>query len=157
MDKRRLLGTGCIVVGALNILNFWAPVPVPTVGPSALVLGALLVGLGFYLRAPRDGGGQVEWGRLVKLLHRDRADNLPGGQPSAAAQTDPLLVVRVLRYAEEAGGKVSVARTAMRLDIALDKAQAALDECVLKGAAYMNVDEESGITHYCFPEFLPGG
>jgi hypothetical protein len=43
----------------------------------------------------------------------------------------------------------------MRLNVPLDEAQAALDECAIKSAAYISIDEATGISSYCFPEFMP--
>jgi hypothetical protein len=153
MSRRSIAGTICIVIGVLSILNFWAPVPVPTVGPSAFISGGLLILLGLFLRMPRDGSGRIEWGRLAGLL---RASG--GGTGAKAAPpriADPLLTVKVLRLASESKGKLSVSQAAMNLDVPLDTAQAALDECALKGVAYIDIDNDTGISSYCFPEFLP--
>lgn len=142
MELRRIAGLGCIAFGALNILNFWSPVPVPTVGLSAFVAGAAFIGIGCWLGLPRDESGRVRLGRY--------------GRPGLAKKPlDPLLAVRVLRLAEEAGGRLTVSVAAMRLDVPLDQAQDALDECVVKGAARLEVDEASGMAEYRFPEFLP--
>ncbi len=153
MDKRKIAGTGCIALGVLSILNFWAPVPVPTVGPSAFISGGLLILLGLFLRTPRDGSGRIEWGRLAGLLRPS------GGAAKAKAAlgrpADPLLTVKVLRLAAESKGRLTVSQAAMSLDVPLDAAQAALDECALKGMAYIDVHGETGISTYCFPEFLP--
>jgi len=142
MELRRLVGLGCIAFGALNILNFWSPVPVPTMGLSAFIAGAAFVGLGCWLRLPRDEAGRV---RLGRGRTTSRSSSAP----------DPLLAIRVLRLAEEAKGRLTVSLAAMRLDVPLDQAQDALDECVVKGAARLDIDEASGMAEYRFPEFLP--
>ncbi len=153
MNKRNFAGIGFIALGVLSILNFWAPVPVPTVGPSAFISGGLMILLGLFLRAPRDGSGRIEWGRFVGLLRSS------GGAPKAKAAlerpVDPLLTVKVLRLAAQSKGRLTVSHTAMSLDVPLDAAQAALDECALKGVAYIDVNGETGISSYCYPEFLP--
>jgi len=151
MKIRKIVGIGCVAFGALNILNFWAPVPVPTVGPSAFIVGALFIGFGVFLQIPRGDSGRIEWGRLANLL---RVEGRPNGRASIGA-ADPLLAVRALRLAAESKGVLTVSQTAMRLDVSLDAAQAALDECAMKGAAYIEVDGETGIPGYYFPEFLP--
>jgi hypothetical protein len=151
MKIRKIAGMGCIAFGTLNILNFMAPVPVPTVGPSAFIAGALFIGLGVFLQLPRSDSGRIEWGRLGRLLRPDGA----AGARAAQGTLDPLLSVRALRLASESKGVLTVSQTAMKLNVSLDDAQAALDECAIKGAAYINVDGESGLPRYCFPEFMP--
>jgi len=151
MNIRKIAGIGCIAFGALNILNFWAPVPIPTVGASAFIAGAIFIGLGIFLRAPRSDSGRVEWGRFANLSRNDAGAN--GKAVSGAA--DPLLSVKALRLAAESRGVLTVSLVAMKLNVPLDTAQAALDECAIKGAAYINIDGETGIPRYCFPEFMP--
>jgi hypothetical protein len=153
MNKRAIAGTGCIVIGVLSILNFWAPVPVPTVGASAFISGGLFILLGLFLRMPRDGSGRIEWGRLAGLLRASGGGKEAKASPPRIA--DPLLTVKVLRLASESQGRLSVSQVAIRLNVPLDAAQAALDECALKGVAYIDVNDDTGISSYCFPEFLP--
>ena len=151
MTIRKIAGMGCIAFGALNILNFMAPVPVPTVGASAFIAGAAFIGLGVFLQLPRGDSGRIEWSRLGKLLRPGSAAGTTAGDRTG----DPLLSVRALRLASESKGVLTVSQTAMKLNVPLDEAQAALDECAVKGAAYINVDGETGIPRYCFPEFMP--
>lgn len=144
MNIRRLAGAGLIGLGVANILNFWAPVPVPTVGPSAFIIGGLLVLGGFYLRLPQGSSGRIAWDRLFGAARLGAARPKP---------VDPMLAVRVLKLASESGGSLTVSQAAIKLNVALDDAQAALDECAVKGTAYIQVDEATGIPAYKFPEF----
>jgi hypothetical protein len=164
MRIRQFFGNFLIAIGALNILNFWAPRPIPTVGPSAFIVGGILIVSGFLLRAPRDGSGRIRWDSLAAVFRAStrRRDPLPKAKPFAktndeASWIDPLLAVRVLRLASEHGGKLTVAQTAMELDVSLDAAETALDECSRKGGAYMDADPKSGIPAYRFPEFEKEG
>jgi len=147
MNIRRLAGAGLIGLGVANILNFWAPVPVPTVGPSAFIIGGLLVLGGFYLRLPQGSSGRIVWDRLFGAARLGAARPKP---------VDPMLAVRVLKLASESGGSLTVSQAAIKLNVALDDAQAALDECAVKGTAYIQVDEATGIPAYKFPEFYKG-
>lgn len=153
MKMRNAIGNVLAAFGALNILNFWAPRPLPTVGPSAFIVGGFFIALGLWVRAPRDGSGRIQWGRLAALVKPDsgRPEKIRG----ASAPADPLLAVRTLRLASENGGSLTVAQAAMKLDVGLDAAQAALDECASKGTAYIDVDDGTGVASYRFPEFLP--
>lgn len=147
MDIRRLVGAGLIGLGVANILNFWAPAPVPTFGPSAFIMGGLLIGAGLLLRAPRGESGRIAWDRLFGIARLGAARPKP---------VDPMLAVRILKLASESGGSLSVSQAAIKLNVALDDAQAALDECAVKGTAYIQVDEATGIPAYRFPEFYKG-
>ncbi len=148
MNIRKIAGIGCIAFGAMNILNFWAPVPIPTVGFSAFIVGAVFIGLGLFIQMPRGASGRIEWDRLAGLF---RLGGTSGGTPTV----DPLLSVRALRLAAESKGELTVSQTAMKLNVPIDDAQAALDECARKGTAYIEVDGETGLARYCFPEFKP--
>ncbi len=68
---------------------------------------------------------------------------------------EPLLPVKALKLAQSKSGVLTVSAVAMALEIGLDQAQAALDELVRKGAATVDVDVDTGIATYRFPEFLP--
>ncbi|HAE21519.1 MAG TPA: hypothetical protein DCG47_04230 [Spirochaetaceae bacterium] len=153
MNKRNVAGIGCIALGVLSILNFWAPVPMPTVGPSAFISGGLLILLGLFLRMPRGPSGRVEWSRFAALLRS--GDDAPKPKAALSRPADPLLTVKVLRLAADSKGRLTVSHTAMGLDVPLDLAQAHLDECALKAVAYIDINDDTGISSYCFPEFLP--
>jgi hypothetical protein len=151
MNLRRFFGNVLIVLGALNILDFASPRPIPTVGPSAFIVGGVLIGFGFFLRAERDASGKIQWGRLKTLLNANAGTAKKKTEDGQAR--DPMLAVRTLRLASERGGKLTVAQAAMELDVPIDSAEAALDECTSKGSAFIDVDRETGIASYHFPEF----
>ncbi len=160
MKIRQFFGNFLIAIGALNIINFWAPRPIPTVGLSAFIVGGILIALGFLVKAPRDGNGRIKWDALAAIFKASRKSDAPVAKIKPAAKTndeaawiDPLLEVRVLRLASEHGGRLSVAQTAMELDVSLDAAEGALDECSRKGGAYLETDGKTGIPCYRFPEF----
>lgn len=156
MNIRRLFGNSLIVLGILNIANFFAPQPIPTVGISAFIVGGLLIGAGAVLKLSSSPGG-IQWRRLGGLL-RGNANNGTrrgtNGNGKTAPSIDPLLAVKVLRLAEQRGGTLTVTQTAMELDISLDDAQEALDECARKGGADMEINPDTGVSVYRFPEFL---
>lgn len=149
MDIRRTTGNALIVFGILNLLNFYAPRPIPTVGVSAFLFGGLLIGAGIFLKRnnpPSTDGSEGDRKKFFPGLKRERSERKTKG--------DPLLAVRALRLASENGGRLTVAQTAMELNVPLDAAEAALDECAARGSAYIDVDPANGIASYRFPEFL---
>jgi len=155
MTARRFFGNLIIAFGVINILNFWAPRPIPTVGISAFIFGGLLIGAGALLKAQRDESGRIQWGRLFALLRSSAQKPVSGSSKKQETEhsIDPLLAVRVLRLAEENDGKLSIAQTAMQLNVPMGDAEAALDECTSRGTAYIEVNAGTGIASYCFPEF----
>lgn len=144
---RRVLGWSLVAVGALSILDFFSPVPIPTIGGVAILSGAILVAGGLGLVYLRGGG----WKRLAGAVSGGR---LPGGS-EASRPLDPLVPVSILRLAREKGGVLSVSTVAMELGLPLDVAEAGLDECARRGAAASEYDEAKSTTVYRFPEFLP--
>jgi len=161
MGIRKFFGNLFIIFGVLNIANFWAPRPFPTVGPSAFIIGILLIGTGIYIRLERDTQGNIKWDRIAALFRRSTQQNYTQstrnqGRPSPERKlSDPLIAVRVLRLAEQKKGMLSISQTAMELNIPLSDAEAGLDECVARGTASIEVDSNTGLAYYRFPEFLP--
>ncbi|MCX7656338.1 MAG: hypothetical protein N2Z76_07415 [Treponemataceae bacterium] len=149
MKISRFFGTFFITLGVLNIANFWAPRPIPTVGPSAFLLGFLLIGVGLFLRAERDSTGHIRWGSLKALFRKEKRK-----EDIEASPMDPLLPVKALKVASQRGGRISIAQLAMELNVSLEIAEKALDTCVRKGSAFIEIDQTTGITVYCFPEFM---
>ncbi|MFA6507914.1 MAG: hypothetical protein WCT14_17560 [Treponemataceae bacterium] len=149
MDVRRLLGNILIAFGGLNILNFYAPRPIPTVGISAFIVGGLFITIGIVVRRKKNGSESIGFDSVKSLFKKSR------NKEAEKKNTDPLMAVRVLRLAAEKGGKLSVAQTAMELNIPLDTAEKALDECASKGGAYIDINSSTGIASYQFPEFSP--
>ncbi|WP_304225558.1 hypothetical protein [Gracilinema caldarium] len=161
MGIRKFFGNLFIILGFLNIANFWAPRPIPTVGPSAIIIGLLLIGTGVFIKLDRDNQGNIKWDRLASLFRSSKALSSEKEQRSHGQRTterplaDPLIAVRVLRLAEQKRGLLSVSQTAMELNIPLSDAEAGLDECVARGTASIEVDTNTGLAFYRFPEFLP--
>jgi len=160
MSIRKVLGSVFIFFGTLNLLNFWAPRPIPTVGVSAFIVGFLFIGAGFYLRAEQNRLGKLrldDIGLLLKSRFKGSAEYPENreSEPAKPKNTDPLLAVRVLRCAVQHQGRLTVAQTAMELNVPIDEAEAALDECAAKGSAYIDADRQTGIAAYRFPEFEP--
>ena len=155
MNLRRFFGNALFVLGVLNILNFMAPQPIPTVGISAFIFGGLLIGAGLFIKGI-GAPGAIQWRRLGSVLRGTGKTDAERrhGNPDPSERADPLLAVRVLRLAEAKDGCLTVAQTSMELNVPLDASQAALDECVLKGGAYIDIDAGTGIALYRFPEFL---
>lgn len=143
---RKIFSIVLTALGALNIIFFWTPA-IPTIGPQAFIVGGLLCLAGFIVW-PRKGGSRIQWDRLVQA---SRAAATKPVEETVAI--DPLLPVRALRLAQKEGGTLTVARTAMALDVPLEAANAALEECARQGNATMEVDEASGLARFEFPEF----
>ncbi|AEJ19849.1 hypothetical protein [Gracilinema caldarium] len=161
MGIRKFFGNLFIIFGILNIANFWAPRPIPTVGPSAFIIGLLLIGTGIFLRLERDSSGNIQWDRFLALFQGSKTQNNSSRMRedkqniSDTKLSDPLIAVRVLRLAEQKQGILSISQTAMELNIPLGDAEAGLDECVARGTATIEVDPNTGLAYYRFPEFLP--
>lgn len=136
------------VLGALNIFLFWTPA-FPTMGIQAFIVGGLCL-LASFLVWPRSKslGSRIQWKRLGSIASPKEAQDSSGKK-----QRDPLLPVKILRLAEKEGGTLTLAKAAMGLDVPLDAANEALDECTRQGNALMEVDEDSGLTRWEFPEF----
>ena len=139
----RVLGYGLLILGGLSVINFFSPIPVPTVGVSALVSGFLFMAAGAIVLIPDKKGLLSRIGVLLRLRSRP------------AAEIDPLLPVRILKLAREHRGVLTVSAVAVGLNIPLDKAQAGLDACVRGGQAAADFDMDKEIKYYRFREFLP--
>ena len=158
MTVRRFFGNFLIFFGVLNILDFMSPRPIPTVGVSAIVGGIFFVLAGLYFRSNPQGGSKFPWlslGRLLGCQGKASSNTETRGNGEVKLKPgDPLLSVRVLRLASEKKGRLTVAQTAIALNVPLDQVEGALDECVKRGSASMEVNPQTGLTTYCFPEFL---
>lgn len=160
MTFRRFAGNLLIFFGVLNFIDFMSPRPIPTVGVSAIIGGIFFVLVGLYFRSNPQGGSKLPWsslGRLLESQKKTSQDREAGGTGRGEAKGtpgDPLLSVRVLRLASEKKGRLTLAQTAIALNVSLDQVEGALDECSKKGSAYMEVNPQTGFTTYCFPEFL---
>jgi hypothetical protein len=138
---RKVLGWILVVLGALSVVDFFSPVPIPSVGAAALISGGvvLVAGLGVL----RLGG--LNWKALLSRGSRSRTK----------IAIDPLLPVSILKLARERGGELTVSAVAIALSVSLDQAEVGLEECVRRGAATADYDEAHAVVLYRFPEFLP--
>ena len=146
MNLRRIAGWFLIGLGLANIANFMAPKPIPTVGAGAFIAGGLLIVAGLAV----NGLGPALAERIRLLLRSETAPRKAVPRP-----IDPLLPVRILKLAEKRSGRLTVSVAAMSLEIGLDQAQAGLEELERRGAASSEIDEETGLMAWRFPEFLP--
>jgi hypothetical protein len=149
MSVRKKVGIGLAIFGALNILDFFSPIPIPTIGISAFVVGSLFIAGGLLL-ANFDRISKL---RLADLLKSTRS--LPQEKPRAIV--NPLLPVRVLELAKSKQGKLTISEVAMGLNIGLDEAEAALTALLRRGDARADVNLTTGVTSYRFPEFIAAG
>ena len=139
----RVIGYGLVILGGLSVVNFFSPIPIPTVGASALISGFLFMAAGAVALIPDKRGLLAK----IRLLSKTRS--------RPAAPIDPMLPVRILKLAREQRGVLTVSTVAVELSVPLDKAQAGLDECVRNGQAAADFDMTRETTYYSFPEFLP--
>lgn len=144
---RRILGWVLVCFGGLSILDMFSPVPVPTVGITAVVSGLIALTAGFYFLYLSE----MDW---MSLLKRS-VSNKEREQAARDARIDPLIPVEILRVAREKGGLITVSMAAMELDKPLDVVEAGLRECVRRGAARQDFDAARDTVVYRFPEFLP--
>ncbi len=139
----KVLGWGLIGLGALSVLDMGAPVPVPTVGPVAIVTGLIFAATGGFILLKSSG-------RLAALF-KDSAKTLL--EPTV--KIDPMLPVRILKLARQKGGILTVSMVAIELDLPLNVAEAGLDECARMGQASADFDMQKEIKYYKFHEQLP--
>jgi hypothetical protein len=145
MTARKKAGVGLVVFGALNILDFFSPIPIPTVGISAFVVGGLFIGAGF-LMMNLDALTSIRFSDLLK-------SRKPLSKPSEPS-VNPLLPVRILELAKANGGKLTISEVAIAMNIGLEVSEAALSELLQRGDARADVSLATGVTTYRFPEFL---
>lgn len=144
---RKLLGWILVGLGALSVVDFFSPIPIPTVGAAALISGGILLiaGLGVLKL------GDLNWRGLIGL----RSAQGQTSQPRRRTRVDPLVPVAILKLARERGGLLSVSTVVIALSLPLDVAEGGLQECVERGVATPDYDEAHATLVYRFPEFLP--
>ena len=145
--RGKVLGYVLTGLGALSILDFFSPVPIPTTGVTAFVTGGLLIAGGLYVLYLRD----LDW----KGLLRRTVSRQPVADAAKLPPLDPLVPVAILRLAQAKGGVLTVSAVAMALSVPMDVAERGLDECAQRGAATAEYDEAKSTVTYRFPEFLP--
>lgn len=143
MSYRSRLGAILIVLGLVTI-------PFVRFGDEFLLLSVGLTVFGA-VTLVRDFAGKDRLRGLLGSMRR----RTPEPRDEARPRIDPLLPVRVLKFAESRAGIVTVSSVAMALNVGLDECQLALDELVRKGAANADVNMSTGVASYSFPEFLP--
>jgi hypothetical protein len=139
----RIVGYVLIIFGCANIIDWFSPIPIPTVGMSAIITGLLCIAAGSFLLI-RDKAGLLR--RIGSRLARRTA-------PSA--DLDPMLPVRILKLARERRGVLTMADVAVDLAVPLARAEAGLLECVRTGHATADFDMDREIKYYRFHEYLP--
>jgi hypothetical protein len=144
---KRVFGYGLVGFGVLSIIDFFSPIPIPTTFLGAFVTGAVAIGAGAWLLT---GGG---WLAYLKRWAATR-DRGPARKPEAV-RFPPLLPVEILRLARERGGLLTVSEVSIELNVPLDQAGAALEECVRRGNAFPDYDIDRQHALYRFPEFMP--
>jgi hypothetical protein len=144
---KRILGYILLGFGVLSIIDFFSPIPIPTTFLGAFFTGAIAIGAGAWLLT---GGG---W--LVYLKRWAATRNAGPTQQQDQVRFDPLLPVEILRLAREHEGILTVSNVAIGLNVPLDQATAALEECVRQGNAFPDYDIDRQHAIYRFPEFTP--
>lgn len=142
MSYRSRLGVVLVVLGLVSVF-------LPFTREFSLI-SIFLIAFGA-TSIVRDMGGKGRLSGLIGSLRRRQ----PEPRDAARPRIDPLLPVRVLKFAESRAGIVTVSSVAMALNVGLDECQLALDELVRKGAANVDVNMSTGVASYSFPEFLP--
>ena len=138
---KRTLGRGAMVFGGLSIFACLSPL-FPEIGLPAFFIGSASIAFGVWLLSDGRWKEQLRrWARTREPLHR--------------VSFDPLLPVEVLRLARKKAGILTMSMVAMELNVTLDQADAALQECVRRGNALADYDIEQHHDLYRFPEFLP--
>ncbi len=144
---KRVVGYILVGFGVLSVIDFFSPIPIPTTFLGAFITGGIAIGVGAWLLT---GGGWLVY------LKRWAATRDPGAaRKPDAAKFDPLLPVEILRLARERGGILTVSSVSIELNVPLDKAGAALEECVRRGNAFPDYDIDRQHAVYRFPEFMP--
>jgi hypothetical protein len=144
---KRIAGYGLVGFGVLSIIDFFSPIPIPTTFLGAFFTGGIAIAAGAWLLT---GGG---WLVYLKRWAATR-DRGPARQQDAV-RFDPLLPVEILRLARERGGLLTVSNVSIELNVPLDQAGAALEECVRRGNAFPDYDIDRQHAVYRFPEFMP--
>jgi hypothetical protein len=144
---KRILGYILFGFGILSIFDFISPIPIPTTFLGAFFTGAIAVAAGAWLLT---GGG---W--LAYLKRWAAARNAGSTRPQERVTFNPLLPVEILRLAREHEGILTISIVAIGLNVPLDQAAAALEECVRQGNAFPDYDIDGQHAVYRFPEFMP--
>ena len=144
---KRILGYILLGFGILSVIDFFSPIPIPTTFLGAFVTGGIAIAAGAWLLT---GGGWLAYLRRWASTRSAGSSRQPG-----RVLFNPLLPVEILRLARENDGILTVSKVAIALNVPLDQAAAALEECVRKGNAMPDYDIDGQTALYRFPEFIP--
>ena len=144
---KRIIGYILVGFGVLSVLDFFSPIPIPTTFLGAFFTGGIAIVAGAWMLT---GGG---W--LVYLKRWAATRDRGSARKPDAVKFDPLLPVEILRLARERGGLLTVSNVSIELNVPLDQAGAALEECVRRGNAFPDYDIDRQHAVYRFPEFMP--
>ena len=115
-------------LGAVLLVLSFVTLPFVRFGDEFLLLSAGLAVFGA-VAIVRDFSGKDRLRGLLGSLRR----RTPEPRDEVRPRIDPLLPVRVLKFAESRSGIVTVSSVAMALNVGLDECQLALDELVREG------------------------
>ncbi|MBN1412528.1 MAG: hypothetical protein JW969_16895 [Spirochaetales bacterium] len=139
----RLLGYGLVALGLLSIVNFFSPIPIPTIGITAIISGVIFT-IGGALMITTD---KSFWAGIIsrnrKRLFQQKIN------------IDPLIPVKILKLSKDHNGILTASEVAIKLNVPLPIAEAGLDECVRFGHAMVDFDMKRELKYYKFPEHLP--
>jgi hypothetical protein len=144
---KRIIGYILLSFGILSIIDFFSPIPIPTTFLGAFFTGAIAIGAGAWMLT---GGG---WLPYLKRWAATRSGST--SRHADSVRFDPLLPVEIIRLAPKHDGILSVSVVATELNVPLDQAAAALEECVRLGNAFPDYDIDRQHAMYRFPEFTP--
>lgn len=139
----KLFGYGLISFGVLSILDLFSPIPIPTVGLTAILSGGVFILLGAVLL-------NINKSFWLDLVRRNRK---LFAKPQV--QIDPLLPVKILKLSKAHNGILTSSQVAIELNIPLDMAEAGLDECLRFNHATADYDMKRELKYYKFQEHLP--
>ncbi|MBN1699623.1 MAG: hypothetical protein JW881_19045 [Spirochaetales bacterium] len=139
----RIFGYVLITLGIINFINLGSPIPVPTIGLSAIAAGIIFTAGGLILLVPDKRS-------ILKKITEYRKKTEP---PKPLA--DPMLPVKILKLAREHKGILTLSDVAIELNIPLDEAEAGLKACLRSGQAVGDFDMSRETTYYRFHEYLP--
>jgi hypothetical protein len=140
----RIAGYALLIIGCVSVIDFFSPIPIPTIGASALITGFLLITAGVFALIPDKKALALKFRGLFVSHSR------PAPPP-----IDPLIPVRILKLARDHQGVLTVSTVAVGLNIPLETAETGLDVCVHSGQAAADFDMTREVKVYRFPEFLP--
>jgi hypothetical protein len=140
MTRRKVVfGRFLMVMGVVSTVVFLSPIF--PIGVEALLVGGIFFAAAAWVQRPPEFDAWLRGAGRLKLRPR--------------VSFDPLLPVEVLRLASRRQGVLTTADVAMALNVPLDQAQAALQDCVRSGHAVEDFDDARGTSRFKFLQFVP--